>query len=83
MGCTDGIASHLLHHLDLTNEGSLVLCCAQRTEVVVQTDTFYFSGYAIELESFLLGYRDGADTSLYQLHIGLFLALVPDEAYLI
>ena len=83
MGCTDGIAAHLLHHLDLADKSSLVLGSSKRTKVMMQTYAFYLSGYAIELESFLLGYRDSADTSLHHLHIGHFLALVSNEAYLI
>ena len=42
VGCTDGVATHLLHHLDLTDKGCLVFCCTQWTEVVVQTDTLQF-----------------------------------------
>ena len=54
VGSTDGVATHLLHHLDLTDESCLVLCCSQRTEVMVQTDTFQFTGNAIELETIIL-----------------------------
>ena len=35
VGGADGIASHLLHGLDLTDEGSLVFGSTERTEVVV------------------------------------------------
>ena len=54
VGCTDGVATHLLHHLDLTDKGCLVFCCSQWTEVVVQTDTLQFAGNAIELETIIL-----------------------------
>ena len=54
VGSTDGVATHLLHHLDLTDESCLVLCCSQWTEVVVQTDTLQFTGNAIELETIIL-----------------------------
>ena len=76
VGGTDGIATHLLHHLDLADESCLVLCCSQRTEVVMQADTFEFSGHAVELETMVLGYRDGADTSLQSLNISHLLAFI-------
>ena len=76
VGCTDGVATHLLHHLNLADKGSLVLCCSQWTEVVVQTDALDLTGNAIELESMVLGYRDGADTSLQSLNISHLLAFI-------
>ena len=83
VGSTDGIATHLLHHLDLTDEGSLVLCCAQRTEVVVQADTLQFAGNAIELETIILGYRDSTDTGLQYLDISHLLSFISGKLYLI
>ena len=83
VGGTDGIATHLLHHLDLADEGSLVLCSAQWTEVVVQTNALNLSGDAIELETIILGYRNGADTSLQSLNISHLLAFISDKLYLI
>ena len=47
---TDGVAPHLLHHLDLTDEGRLVDGSTQRTEVVMQTNTFNFTCDTIQLE---------------------------------
>ena len=83
VGCTDGVATHLLHHLDLTDKGCLVLCSAQWTEVVVQTDTLQFAGNAIELETIILGYGNGADTSLQSLNISHLLAFISGKFYLI
>ena len=80
---TDGIAPHLLHHLDLTDESCLVLCCAQWTEVVVQANALNLSGDAIELETIILGYRNGADTSLQSLNISHLLAFISGKLYLI
>ena len=76
VGSTDGVATHLLHHLDLTDKSCLVLCCTQWTEVVVQTDTLQLSGNAIELETIILGYGNGADTGLQGLHISHLLAFI-------
>ena len=76
VGSTDSVATHLLHHLDLTDKGSLVLCSTQWTEVVVQTDTLDLSGDAIELETIILGYGNGADTGLQGLHISHLLAFI-------
>ena len=76
MGSTDGVATHLLHRLDLTDERRLVLCCSQRTEVVMEADTLNLSGDAIELEAIILGYRDGTDTGLQRLYISHLLAFI-------
>ena len=51
VGGADGIAAHLFHRLDLTDEGGLVDGGAQRSEVVVQA----------ELETALFRHLDGAD----------------------
>ena len=51
---TDGVAAHVLHHLDLTDKGSLVDGGAKRTEVMVQTDSLDLTGDTIELETTLL-----------------------------
>ena len=83
MGSTDGVATHLLHHLDLTDKSCLVLCCTQWTEVVVQTDTLQLSGNAIELETIILGYGNGADTGLQGLHISHLLSFISGKFYLI
>ena len=76
VGCTDGVTTHLLHRLDLTDECRLVLCSSQRTEVVVQADTLDLAGNAIELETIILGYRDGTDTGLQHLDISHLLAFI-------
>ena len=76
MGCTDGVAAHLLHRLDLADECRLVFSSSQRTEVVVQTDTLDLSGDAIELETIILGYRDGTDTGLQRLDISYLLSFI-------
>ncbi len=76
VGCTDGVATHLLHRLDLADEGRLVLCCSQWTEVVVQADALNFAGDAIELETIILGYRDGTDTGLQGLDISHLLSFI-------
>ena len=83
VGGTDGIATHLLHHLDLTDESCLVLCCAQWSEVVVQTDTLQFAGNAIELETIILGYGNSTDTGLQGLHISHLLSFISGKFYLI
>ncbi len=58
VGSTDGVATHLLHHLDLTDESCLVFCCTQRTEFVVQTD-FHLHG-----RRHVVGSTDGVATHL-------------------
>ena len=83
VGSTDGIATHLLHHLDLTDKGCLVLSCSQRTEVVMQADTLDFAGDAIELKTIILGYGNGADTGLQGLHISHLLSFISGKLYLI
>ena len=83
VSCADGVATHLLHHLDLTDESSLVFCCTQWTEVVVQADTLQFAGNAIKLETIFLGYRDGTDTGLQGLHISHLLSFISGKFYLI
>ena len=76
VGCTDGVATHLLHRLDLADECRLVLCSSQRTEVVVQADTLDLAGNAIELETIILGYRDGTNTGLQRLNISHLLSFI-------
>ena len=83
VGCTDGVATHLLHRLDLADECSLVLCSTQRTKVVVQADTLDLAGNAIELETIILGYRDGTDTGLQGLDISHLLSLISGQLHLI
>ena len=83
VGGTDSIATHLLHRLDLTDKGCLILCCSQRTEVMMQADTFQFTGNAIELETIILGYGNGADTGLQGLHISHLLSFISGKFYLI
>ncbi len=61
---TDGIATHILHHLDLTDEGSLVDGGSQGTEIVMQTNTLDFSRNAVELETTFLRNADGAYAEL-------------------
>ena len=76
MGCTNGVATHLLHRLDLADECRLVFSSSQRTEVVVQADALDFSGNAIELETIILGYRDGTDSGLQRLYISHLLSFI-------
>ena len=83
VGSTDSIATHLLHHLDLTDESCLVFCCTQRTEVVVQTDTLQSAGNAIELETIILGYGNGTDTGLQGLDISHLFSFISGKFYLI
>ena len=61
---TDGVAAHLLHHLNLSDEGRLVDGSAKRSEVVVQTDALDLASDTVELEAALLRYADGADAEL-------------------
>ena len=51
---TNGIAAHLLHHLDLADKGRLVDSSTQRTEVVMQTYTFDLPCDTVKLESAFL-----------------------------
>ena len=49
----------------------------------MQTDTFYLSGHAIELEAIVLRYRYGTDSGLQSLHIRYLLALISSEFELV
>ena len=64
MRSTDGIATHILHHLDLTDESSLVDGSSQGTKIVMQTNTLDFSRNAVELETTFLRHADGTDAEL-------------------
>ena len=61
MGRADGIAAHLLHRLDLPDEGGLVDGGTQGAEVVVQADALDLAGHAVELEAAFTRHLDGAD----------------------
>ena len=50
---------------------------------MVQTDPLQLSGNAIELETIILGYGNGADTGLQGLHISHLLAFISGKLYLI
>ena len=58
---TDGVAPHLLHHLDLTDEGGFVDGGSEGAEVVVQTHALELARNAVELETAFLRHLDGAD----------------------
>ena len=49
-----GIASHVLHRANLTDECRLVYGCAQRTQVVVQAYALYLARLAVQLEAVVL-----------------------------
>ena len=61
VGGADSIAPHLLHHLDLTDEGGFVDGGSEGAEVVVQTHALELARNAIELESAFLRATDGTD----------------------
>ena len=52
--CTNCIATHRLHHLDLSDKCTLVDGGTQRTKVVMQANTLNFARYAIKLETTIL-----------------------------
>ena len=79
MGGANGIAAHVLQNLNLTNERGLVHCSAQRTEVVVQTDALDLSGLAVQLETALLRYRNGADAEALCLLVNDLISVVEGD----
>ena len=68
---TNGITSHCLHHLNLTNQRRLVDCSAQRAQVVMQTNALQFQRLTIQLETMLTIYANGTDTYLHRLAVHL------------
>ena len=62
MSRTDSVATHLLQHTNLSDEGSLVDGSAQRTQVVMQTNTLQFPCLSVQLETAFTRHPDCADT---------------------
>ena len=61
---TDGIASHILHHLNLASQRTLVDSSTQRPKVVMQTYTLELHGLTIQLETMFARDTNGTDAGL-------------------
>ena len=48
---TDSVATHVLHRLNLSDEGGLVDSSTQGAQVVVQADTLQFARLSVQLEA--------------------------------
>ena len=69
MGSADSVASHVFHQPYLAYECCFADSGAERSEIVMQADTFNLAGNAIELETIILGYRDSTDSGFQGLDI--------------
>ena len=62
VGCSDGIAAHILQHAHLSADSSLIRYRAERSEIMVVADTFKYSLYTVKEETLIRPELNCADS---------------------